>query len=374
MRVLTDKYDNNSHYKALKNDNGVALIVTLALIAILVAGSIELSKRVGKSTLIVMEKSNSLIAEQMALSGINLAMFILAQDARTSNIDSVQEEWADPYYLAKAVENLDFKKGKLELLISDEMGKIQVNALLKEYPGNIINQDQRKLWERILNLVISSDKSSDLRDPSQIINTLTDWLDSEDDDTVTGLSGAESEYYQSLEPAYKCSNGPFYALEEMFMVKGVSKDLLKSKNDFISSIELSSVFSVFGMATNKTQSGKFFYPGTININTADIVVLAAILPTGMEDQAEELIEFRSQKGEDEDKFINSLDKGWYKKIIDLSDKEKKKFERLVKYSSSVFSAKTFAVVENTQVALTGVIKRQKNANTGKWTCKLVSLF
>ncbi len=48
-----------------------------------------------------------------------------------------------------------------------------------------------------------------------IINSLKDWLDSGDDDAITGLSGAESDYYEGLEPPYSCKNGPMDNLGEV---------------------------------------------------------------------------------------------------------------------------------------------------------------
>jgi len=62
--------------------------------------------------------------------------------------------------------------------------------------------------------------------PTAIINSLKDWLDSGDDDAITGLSGAESSYYQSLDIPYPCKNGPVLHVGELALIKGIIPELL----------------------------------------------------------------------------------------------------------------------------------------------------
>ncbi|WP_172683931.1 type II secretion system protein GspK [Desulfosarcina cetonica] len=71
------------------------------------------------------------------------------------------------------------------------------------------------MWERLLEHVFSLFEAQPDSDPNMIINSLKDWLDSGDDDAITGLSGAESDYYEGLEPPYSCKNGPMDNLGEV---------------------------------------------------------------------------------------------------------------------------------------------------------------
>jgi len=367
----------------MNNNKGMALLVTLALISVLAAAGLELGKRVRNSADLAMEQQNKFIAEQMAVSGIYLAMAILAEDANTSESDSIQETWADTVKLSEAVNSL-YNHGEITLSIVDELGKIQINSLLNQFPGNELNEDQRMLWERLLDLVISSDKSVDLRDPSEIINCLKDWMDSEDNDTITGISGAESSYYQDLDPPYSCSNQPFDMLDELFMVKGVEEDLLKAADlltvleteaDLEGSLqpELGEILTVFGMDDEKTEQGGYRFPGTININTANEMVLSALLPPGMEDQAQELVSFRAQKEKDEGEFVNALDKGWYEQVIELSDTEGIDFENMIQYSSDLFKAECSATVNSIERSVIAYIKRTKDEDTGRWRCRILRM-
>jgi len=371
----------------------MALLVTLALVSVLTAAALEVARRAGDAAALSRKTNNRIVAEEMALSGIELAKMILTRDAEQSDTDSVQELWADSEKMAMAPLLLGFEpdNGSLEIVISDELGKIQINSLIREFPGHERNEDQAALWERFLNLIISSDKSIDLREPAEIINSIKDWLDSNDDDAVSGLSGAESSWYESLDPPVLCPNAPMNRIDELFMVKGVPDDFIHSKDSWGEadnselgsskhgsseyadmSLKLSSLFTIYGMDRAGNREGRYSYPGRININTADAAVLAALLPSGMEDQVSELINFRTQKGERSEFFVNSLDKEWYKQVIDLSEKEKKVFDRLIRYDSFIFRVDATAQFNGTEIALTAVLRREKNRD-GKWGCITLQL-
>ena len=101
-----------------------------------------------------------------------------------------------------------------------------------------------------------------------------------------------------------------------------------------------------------------------------MIVLAAMLPAGMEDQARELVQFREEKTENKDGYANELDRGWYRKVLDLTQKETREFERLIRYSSDIFSIRATAVIHGLKRETTGIVKREKN-QAGAWTCKIL---
>lgn len=361
----------------LNNRRGIALLVCLAIISVLSAAGLELGKRVRRSTDLTIALQENFRATEMAMAGIHLAMVILEADANANDIDSIQEIWADPELINGAIASLGFPEGQMTLSIVDEMGKIQVNALLDKFPGNTFNTDQKELWERLLDLMISADKSQDERDPSEIINSLKDWLDSEDDDLETGTSGAESTYYQDLVPPYTCSNGPFDLLAELFLVKGLSQGLqasetLEGLED--TSLGFQETFTVFGMDDTVTEKNRYQFPGTININTANALVLMALLPPGMEDQAQELVDFRVQKHEEKGDYLNALDKGWYKEIVGLSDTEEKRFDRLITYSSNFFRVACSVTLGKKEHGVTAFIQREKGEETNRWGCRIIRIL
>jgi len=368
--------------RILHNEKGIALVVTLAIVAILIAAALQLGKFTGDSVMVTLVEKDRFQAEQLALSGINLAIMILVEDAATDNIDSVQEAWADPDMLAQAVNGLELEKEMLTIKITDELSKIQVNALISQFPGNQLNHDQSRIWENFLKLRFSNDRANDRtmdkRDPAMIINSVKDWLDSMDDDAVSGVSGAESDYYQDLDPPYACANGVFNHIDELLNVKGISKDFLKNEDldesdEQTEKIKLNDLFTVYGLDTEKAENGGYSYPGKVNINTACVDVLAALLPEGMEDLAHDLSNFRDQKSEQGDIFLNPLDKGWYKRVIELSEKEQEQFDRIIKYSSNTFRVECMARIDDVSVILVAFIKREKHKESGKWMCQTIQM-
>ena len=73
---------------------------------------------------------------------------MLVKDKRESQIDSVQEDWADPEKVSEAMSDIDFDNGGVTVAISDERSRIQVNALVM-LPGHDFNPTQFLLWDRL---------------------------------------------------------------------------------------------------------------------------------------------------------------------------------------------------------------------------------
>jgi general secretion pathway protein K len=371
----------------LKNESGMALLLTLSIIAILLAVSMEVNRRVKISILASETGKTEYRLLEMAQSGLNLGKALLIKDANENTIDSIQEEWADPKALDEMIRSSEFMKSLtvdgvlVELKISDEMGKIQVNALISEYPGHGINLEQQQILENLLSFFISSDKSEDETDPREIINCLIDWLDDRDGESITGLSGAESPYYESLEIPYKSANREFADLDELFFVKGISKDLFVKSNGIDSmfsdsdnpegEFQLETLFTVFGVRekTAETTVEKYYFPGKININTAPLPVVAAILPFGKQDLAETICDYRLQRADGESTYTNDLSiRGWYDDIAGLTPAEKGQMEKIITYTSDIFSIESRASKGNHSLVLSSVVLRKKDKN-GKWYCK-----
>lgn len=57
----------------------------------------------------------------------------------------------------------------------------------------------------------------------EIADAILDWRDA---DSTPGAAGAESAYYNGLNPPYNCKNKPFETLEELLHVRGVTPEIL----------------------------------------------------------------------------------------------------------------------------------------------------
>lgn len=349
--------------KSIANDRGIALLVTLSIISILIVAALEMNRRTRSAVYCAAAARDRITLLQISSAGIHAAKAILTKDKKDSDTDSLQENWADPDKINQILQNIPFEQGTLKVTINDELGRIQVNSLVQFPESRQFNEPQKALWERFLWVLISQNEFLEDIESSMIINSLKDWLDSKDDDAITGISGAESDYYQGLEPPYACGNHPFTHPGELALVRGVTPQL------FLGTIERPGILSyvtIHGITASKSNS--LTYEGKININTAAMPVLSALLPSGSEDLAQALYDYRQERSDDQ--YIHDLSNpAWYKHVPGLGDIEID--PQLITTASNVFRIESVATLKEIKMAITAVVKRVKNKKTGKWGCRVL---
>lgn len=356
----------------LNKQDGVTLVATIGVILILMALATQIVRLAGGAAMQTMAENQKIRAHEMAMSGIHLAMLILARDAADNEVDSVQEAWADPAMIQQGIQVLGFEKGSIELKISDELSKIQLNAILSQFPGHAVNPDQQQFLERFFRLILEKSEVKDVPGAVELVNGIKDWVDSNDDDMISGVSGVESEYYLRLEPPYSCANQPFTYVDELLKIKSFTLDLFGTMEER-SMKGLGDYFTVYGLGDKKLPKGRYGFSGTININTAPEKILEALLPEGREHQAKDLVDYRLERPDMESNYTHSLEKGWYSRVIELSEKEKKALDRKISYSSHIFRADCTAWIDKFKVGLSAVIKREKHKESGQWSCRIIQL-
>jgi general secretion pathway protein K len=353
----------------LNNNRGIALILTLSIISILIAGALELNKNARNAVVSAATTRDQITLSQIASSGIHTGMAILIKDKYDSETDSVQEAWADAENLHTLLKSNTFDNGSMTLKISDELSRIQVNALVN-FPESLnFNALQMQLWDRFLRHMITLNEHNENTDPVEIINAVKDWIDSGDDDAITGLSGAESGYYQNLEPPYSCKNGPIQNTEEFLMIKGITPDIFYGSK---TAEGISAYITPYGIniAINIAKENKgFTFNGKININTAGFPVLAALLPEEHKDLAQNIFDYRIEASGSA--YLHDLSKqAWYRAVPGCSniiiDPE------LITTSSDFFRIVSTASLKDMKTTITAVVHREKEDKTGKWTCKILS--
>ena len=353
--------------KSLKNNRGIALLVTLSVATVMVVASLEMNKKVRSAVFSAAAVRDRITLFHMASSGVNIAEAMLIKDRYDSDTDSLQEDWANNEKRKEIIGEIPFENGSVSVSISDELGKIQINSLV-QYPGGLqFNESQRAMWERFLNLLkLQDDTQNDVfkdLEPMTIIDSVKDWIDSGDDDAITGLNGAESEYYQDLDPPYPAKNGPFTNINELALVRGVTPELFQGSGG---EQGLSRYITVFGII--KSGDNSFTYDGKININTADLPTLAAIMPVGSEDFAQVLFDYRNETSDSG--YIHVLtNPKWYKNVPGMADITID--PNLITVSSDIYRIESTATLMKMKMKITAVIRREKSDNTGKWICSVL---
>jgi general secretion pathway protein K len=215
-----------SEFKPIGNHRGMALLITLTVVTLLVVTTMELNRRARATVIATAAVRDRHRLSEILASSVHVAMAMLVDDKKNSETDSIQEDWADPEKVQIIMQSIPFNDGKVEVNIIDELSRIQINALVKFPDSRTFNDKQVELWDRFLELAFLVYEHPDEINPTTtIINSLKDWLDSGDDEAITGLTGAEADYYQDLDPPYTIRNGQLTHLNEFLIVKGVTTEL-----------------------------------------------------------------------------------------------------------------------------------------------------
>lgn len=350
--------------KQISDNRGVALIITIMMMTLLATVVFELNRRVhvGIDDAAVFKTRVKL--SSMAASGIHMGMGVLIQDKNETEIDSIQEPWADADYLAEVARAFPFDAGEVRLTIFDLLGRIQVNALVQYPEGKQFNETQKVMWYRLLETLSIGESEDESIKPLSIINAVKDWLDYGDDDAITGLDGAESEYYQELDPPYACRNGPLVDVSELMLVKGLSPEIF----DVVRALYGVSDWVTTAGMTQVEQGTGYTFPGAININTAPLFVVTALLPLEDNHLAVDICEFREEMTNDT--YVNDLTSPtWYKSVHGAG--ELTIDAGLITTSSDIYQITATAALNNMTVTHDAVVKREKDEASGKWRCRVL---
>ena len=154
-------------------------------------------------------------------------------------------------------------RGTYRVAVMDEGGKIP------------LNQASEEVWRRLL-------RNTGVRDP-RLLDTLVDSiLDWRDEDDLPRASGAEADYYLSLSQPYHPRNGEFEHLEELLLVKGMTREIFFGN---VGNPERLAALLDTSPEERDLQPGEYLgirsflstrSAGQVNVNTASLDVLVAL--------------------------------------------------------------------------------------------------
>jgi general secretion pathway protein K len=223
----------------LKNESGFALILTLVVTALMVAVVVEMIHQVYVDTSLSRGfrdgQQASILAESGATGGARLLQLALSGRTYTALTD----RWATPL-------KLDDEVGSLEITISEESGKININGLVQP------NGEYEPFTLAVLRRL-----GTQLQLPGDVWGAVADWIDSDD---MPRSGGAETPFYRSLKPLYSARNGKLMTLTELSLVKGITPEIFGKLRPHLT------------LYTDQAGSPL----STININTASKEILAAL--------------------------------------------------------------------------------------------------
>ena len=317
-----------------RNNEGVALLVVLVFILLLSVIVIEYAYEAEVEATLGSKRNSDYQAYIAAKSAVAASLDLLNTDLQSQSasnvsskhssiqktsgkttkdtasiqVDSLTEDWA------AGIPAQEFDKSVMQATISDECGKLNLNAIFRQSQNNSPSHDtsdkkkddskdpskengekkQDEVQTSNSNVQVDSFLVATLRALFESFNlqedptdAILDWLDQ---DSEPNPQGAESDLYALYDPPYACRNGFMATIEELMLVKGVPPDFFYdclAGNDtlFETNTSGTSVHSVqTKAATSKlpvilsdllTVHGDPL--GRININTAHPKLLAAML-------------------------------------------------------------------------------------------------
>lgn len=371
-------------FNFLKEKEGVALVLVLTIVMLLTTVVFSVNYKVRRTAHFASHKKKKIKMYYMARSGTDLGIALLLKDARDSSpesVDSVHDDWAKEDFVNGFAKDLVFDEGRVSIKITDEMAKIKINSLIKSYPGSEVDDAQKKIWENILDFVIEADKSVDETSASSVIDSIIDWLDSND---LSRTNGAESDYYKNLKVPYSPSNNPIRTIGELSLIKGVEENLFNI-NSFISTLtssdddkikgsdyELKDYISLACFMSNK--DGKTGFNGNININTADLPVILSLIPTDKSKSeryyyAKAIFDYRNET-DDSGNGKNQLTGTWYKNCPGCLGSGVEN-SNLIVLTSNFFTIESKAQVKESELNIRTTIERYLEKSSGKWKHKVV---
>ena len=336
------------------NEKGFILITILLVIAVLFPLILAFNAKVQLNLIQAENFLNSVQALRIARSGVEGAKGILKAD--DASYDAKTDKWA------AAFPSLALGDGILNVAVVDEDGKIPINNLVVAVKnnqaagpngaggatpattttpaaggttsattttpaasnaagttmGNVVTyQVDKDLNTRLRNLI------SQLGGKPEIVDALIDWLDPDND--TTGTEGAEDDYYKQR--GYRCKNGPLDSLDELLLVKGFDNELLIDKN-------LKSYLTIAPT------------DGKVNLNTAPIQVLYAVLGTQTSSLAQPMSQSDIQdlvRYRDEHDLTNVKD---MMSAVKISQDQASAVAPLVKVNSAFFTVNSRYTIGN----------------------------
>jgi general secretion pathway protein K len=237
--------------RAVRGCEAVAIVVVLWVIMVLSLLISGFAFTMHVEMQVASFSRKELKAEMLARSGIEVArMQLLLHDKKPTEagFDALTQEWATNEELYV---DHELGEGKYNVKVTDEESKLPVNRL---------SQAQ---WKHLMHVLEIDPLDSDV-----IVDSIIDWIDEDD---LHQLNGAESDYYESLSPPYKAKNGPVDRVEELLLVRGVTKEIF----DGIPAAEDSPGRPGLKDLLTTTSAG------VVNVNTASQTVLQAFL--GLDD-------------------------------------------------------------------------------------------
>lgn len=351
-----------------KNQSGVALITALIIttIAISLAGTVMYRQQIH-----IRLSSNISHLEQSYLFAKGMedwAGTILRKTYKDhKDYDSLEDDWA------VLLPPIPIPGGTMQGQLYDLQARININSLGRPKPPPPKNQGQQPQGQtqpagqtqppgqskgqqpgqgqqgqnkpkpdiakitakRLVNLITQIDPDQEMGPPENLVDILSDWIDK--DQSVRDF-GAESDYYQSLEPAYFSADTILSSPTELRLLKDMKKKVYKKLLEHVSTLPI----------------GKTKNPVNVNTASSDVLKALGFDPASAEAIQKEVKErpFRNKK-----EFVDYLDNN--PEVTKPASFEQDQDMKDISVKSSFFLLQGVVKINNARLFINSVLERKK---------------
>lgn len=237
----------------MRRQRGIAAITAILIVAVAASAATLMLAQQSATLDQAMLVTARAQADLYAQAGLDWARGVLAQDAKASGVDSLDEGWAKP------IAGLPVERALVAGAIADEQGKFNLNNLVA---NNRKSAADVEAFGRLLEALGLS---------GQLADAVVDWIDA-DGDLASG-AGAEDAFYLALARPYRAANVPMVQVEELYRVRGFDAQAVAKLKPHVTAL---------GERTR------------VNVNTASETVLAALLPN-KQNKVADVVRMRRKK-------------------------------------------------------------------------------
>ena len=216
---------------------GAAVIAALLVVALVAIVASTLLARQSQALTRVEATISRAQASTYAHTGVHWARGILADDAKRSAIDHLGEVWA------RQLAALPVDDAILSGRITDAQGRFNLNNLVR---NNVVSPKDIQICRRLLEKLGLN---------PELAFAIADWIDA--DGEVNTTAGAEDAFYLAQRDPYRAANRPLMSIDELLRVRGFTEAMVAKLRPHVSALP------------DITR---------VNINTADAVLVEALLP------------------------------------------------------------------------------------------------
>ncbi len=235
---------------------GVALITAMLITVLATIAAVSMAS---KQHLDIRRTMNVVEFDQAYLFSLGVetwAKEILARDRRDNQVDHPGEPWAT------ILPPIEVEGALVSGWIEDLQGRFNLNGLVDA--AGAPREGELLRFRRLLAALGLDERLAD---------AVVDWIDPDADPRFP--DGAEDEFYLTMSPPYRAANTPMAHPSELLLVRGFTPEIFETIRPHVHALPAATV---------------------INVNTATVPVLMAVVEELTASEAEQLIEDRGDEG------------------------------------------------------------------------------